>query len=891
MKVLNMAKVNMKQVLLEKGERYAFFAALGLMVIFMVIGVINLSDSPDTDQFVSDVDKNTSRINSAISGAATNPPDLPVYAKKVEVFPSVQMAPLKHLAFDPINPPDMKRTNPIVKAISEIQADFVWVKMPALDIKETEDGKLLIGVVVSKAKADNADKEKQSTFVTELDKRLKRSRPKSRTNPNPMGIMGGAGNNLSAGGGIPPSGMGGGPSGGGPPGMFGNTGGPAGPPLGMGGGPSGGGPPGMFGAGGAVGGIGKGPSGGGPPGMLGNLGMGGKLGLSGSAPPMGIGMHGMGNPAALGGMMPGGNFGNQIDVGERFGIDYIPLEADKLEGKRLAITIYPQRMVIIHAAFPYREQVQEIARALRIKEPGDVLDPKNDAAPIFKGFLIQRQILYPDGRVAAPWHPLNYESYYKDTIFPRALGDQPDNPDLAYVKLPPESEFVMPLPSLEALKGTYPEVHIESIWNTIRAFKDASKPPTVPKAGSRLNKEGSIFNNNKIDQGGIGAQPNSPEFTWGSKKGKGSDTKMGENGAAAAQIKDLPESVLLRLIDNDIIPGRLYQYRMKVLMQNPNWAGEADKNGKYEKNEKFDLVSQRQDAKRMLLGASEEDAQIIEQKFFADVKDEKARADEVRWNLDKKDVATPWVQMNGFVNVPQEEYIFAVDPPLPVPDPKDPKKSASGPTLKPGEGLLQFQKWMPTANIKGFKEPVADWVVADVLAKKGYYLGGDQFVNLPIWSSEFNRYILRKVPADKDAKHKESKRGVVMDPTKPGMRYAVVDVEGGTINRRFGAKTIEEEAATEIMLVDEEGNLYVRETAFDRNLPSHYMPNPNGPYVLHPNGQVSQFDPKAKYEPGIRRAVDREEVWNKWVEETDKASRAVDPDTGTPGGKGPGKFD
>ena len=83
-----------------------------------------------------------------------------------------------------------------------------------------------------------------------------------------------------------------------------------------------------------------------------------------------------------------------------------------------------------------------------------------------------------------------------------------------------------------------------------------------------------------------------------------------------------------------------------------------------------------------------------------------------------------------------------------MPDPKEPKKAISA-ALKPGEGLLQYQKWLPTANIKGFKEPVADWVIADVLAKKGYYLGGEQFVNLPIWSSEFNRYILRKVPAEK----------------------------------------------------------------------------------------------------------------------------------------------
>lgn len=592
------------------------------------------------------------------------------------------------------------------------------------------------------------------------------------------------------------------------------------------------------------------------------------------------------------GFMGGEGFGAQIEVGERLGIEYVPLDPEKLEGKRLALTIYPQRMMIIHGAFPYKEQVQEIARALRIKEPAEIFDPKNDAAPIFKGFLIQRKILYPDYRIAADWHTLNYESHYKDTIYPRTLGDQEDPPELSYVKLPPEAEMVMPLPDLSAMKGRYPEIGLESIRNTIQKASALSKPPALPKSKSRLKGEGGVFGSNKLETGAWGAQPNSPEFTVPGRPGA-KKMGMGFEGESNTEnttvhVAELPEAVLIRLIDNEIIPGRLYQYRMKVLMQNPNWAGPQEK-GEWARKDKFDLVSQRQDAKRMLLGASEEDARIIEQRFFSDIKDEKARAEEVRWNLDKKEAATPWFEMKGVVGVPQEEFFFAIDPPQPTHDPKEPKKTVGGVTLKPGEGLIQIQRWLPTANIKGYREPVADWVVADVLAKRGYYFGGEQFVNLPIWSSEYNRYILRKVPPEKDSKQKETRRGVVMDPTKPGPRYAVIDVEGGTISKRYGSRTIDDESAAEILLVDEDGGLHVRSSARDRNSLLRYMPDPLGPYVIHSGNQVTRYQPNAKYNPEAFRVVDREEVWNKWVEETDMASRKVDPESTGP--VVPKKFD
>jgi hypothetical protein len=869
-----MAKVNVKQVVIEKGERYAFFGAGGLMLLFMIIGLMEMSDSPDTEKFVGEVDQNSQRIKSAMNSPDAKAPDLPSHVTKNVTFPSVRMSELTAFHFDPIAPPDTRRTNPTVKQVAEIEAKFMWAKIPALDIRDI-NGKPHIGVMfVKAAKTENIDKERQGQFIKDLDKRLnrpKRSQPNFGMGMGQFGIMGGPG----------------GPGPGGFQGGMGERGGHAGfGPGGPGSGPGPGGP----GSGPGPGGPGAGPGPGGPGGPGSGM-MGGRFGIAGG--------EGGGFDGRAGGFghMPGpmgGMGGSEIEIGERLGVEYIPLDPEKIADKRLALTIYPQRMVIIHAAFPYKEQVKEFARALRFKDEAEIFDPRNDAAPIFKGFLIQRRVLYLDQRVAADWHDLNYESHYRETIYPRSLGDHEDPWELSYVKLPVEADMVMPLPDLSGMKGTYPEITLESIQKTIQKGKDLNKPPAIPKSLSKQKGEGSIFGNNKLSQEAFGTnQPTSPEMTLpkGGRKGTGMSPEgmgMGTNPATVA-VAELPDAVLMRLIDNDIIPGRLYQYRMKVLMQNPNWAGPQDDKGNWTVKDKFELVSHRQDAKRMLLGASEEDARAIEQRFFGDIKDEKARLEEVRWNTDKKDAATPWQEMKGFVRVPQEDFFFAIDPSVPMPDPNDPKKTV-GVKLEPGQGLLQVQRWLPTANIKGYREPVADWVVADVVARRGYYLGGEQFVNLPIWSSEFNRYVLRKVPADKDAKHKEGRRGVVMDPTKPGPRYAVVDIEGGTIRKRF-TRQIDDESATEILLVDEDGRLYVRSSARDRSSLNRYMKDPNGPYVVHNGGVVTRYQQGAKYGADAERVLDREEVWNKWVEETDKASRVFDPESA--GGVNPmkGKFD
>ncbi len=126
------------------------------------------------------------------------------------------------------------------------------------------------------------------------------------------------------------------------------------------------------------------------------------------------------------------------------------------------------------------------------------------------------------------------------------------------------------------------------------------------------------------------------------------------------------------------------------------------------------------------------------------------------------------------VMFPPESFFYATEPP-----PVDPKEKKNLHELKPGQGVLQFQRWMPFVKIGTSDEPVGDWVVADVVVTRGQLVGGKQFVSLPLWSSQYNRYMLRETAELKLKSKEPAKRGVMMDPTSTLPTMLAVEVEGG----------------------------------------------------------------------------------------------------------------
>ena len=132
------------------------------------------------------------------------------------------------------------------------------------------------------------------------------------------------------------------------------------------------------------------------------------------------------------------------------------------------------------------------------------------------------------------------------------------------------------------------------------------------------------------------------------------------------------------------------------------------------------------------------------------------------------------------------------------------------------------------------------------MATRGTYLGGKQLVNLPIWSSQFNRFILREAPPEKGKT--TPRRGVFIDPTKPGPTLVVADVEGGLRENRplSRSSSYTEETAAEVLLLGENGSLQVRSSYADRS------------------------------DAGRN---ERETAWKNWIEKTEKDTESLVPNT------------
>ena len=570
--------------------------------------------------------------------------------------PPVTVAAPAPLFFDPIDLPDTRRINPSVLGVSDIQADFLWGRILAYDILQTELGVPKIGVLSHRpAKPDVLDKDNVSQFFKEIARRQplpKRPMP----NRGPLGM----------------------------------------PPMGI------------------------------PPGPMG--------------------------PAVEPGLT--------VPTSGRFGVEYVPLDPEKLDGKRLALTLNPQRMVMVQAAFPLKAQLEETARALRLSQLSDVLTTVG-ASPAFRGFVVERQRVERNGK-AGNWEPLDVNEQYAQTICSRKLADLDESPDLQSVMLPPEHELTMPLPRL--FEDKYPDVRVPAIRAAIQKFKDRNQPPVSFKAPANLQGRGNLFKPVKLNPVAVFGQPNASLF------GSLPPRKDAPIAADPKSLDEVPAAVLVRFIDNSVEPGTGYRYRIKVRMQNPNWVGPRE-GGRVADPAAYERVARRADA----------DIEIIE---------------------------SPFVEMNQIIVTPRESQAFAVDPP-----PTELKGKTPPIKLRTGEGFIQIQRWLPYVKINGYFEPVGNWIAPNVIAAPGRALGGQQFIPLPIWSSQVNNYLLPEAPADRFSKG--TRYGVLADPTQPGPNATVVAVEGGLVRARFPSRTIEDETATEILLLDEDGTMRVLRSTVD----------------------------------------------------------------------------
>ncbi|MBA2225390.1 MAG: hypothetical protein N3E46_03665 [Gemmataceae bacterium] len=792
-------KMDPKQLLLNKGEYLALGIGGFALLVLLILGVMTLAQTEDPQKIAKDLTQKATSLRSRINdpNAQPTPQDLeavqvPDWVEKGMVFKpaDVRDFPVHTPLFDTVAKPDPRKERPFVVPIRQYQVDLFRGAMYSYDIiTDPSTGKSLIGVM-SEKKAGSHDKSKAKDIARLLASRG-RVKPKKDA-PQPKQPGGGFG-----------------PPGFGPPGFP-----PMGGPPGL---PPGSGPPGL-------------PPGGGPPGL----------------PPGGPGDE-------IGGYNPYGSMGGRYDTSaqrvEKV-LEYIPLEEGTLndalsKGKVPAMTVMPLRAIIVHAEVPLKLQREEFKRALRLKDISEAAR----YGPVYDGFVVQRRITQinpKDGKVIVrqDWADYDFEKLYMEIIWPRKLADHIEEGYIAYF-VRYDMALALPLPQIVEELGTYPEVRLPSIVETIQKLQKADEKPVQasetlkrlqgtatrrdlykPETGrstgaATLYGSGFTGPGTPDDAAGgtgfppppVGPQPPFPPA--GGPMGPPGAGLPGAGGYDPSQFyAGMPKKVeiehlLLRFIDVDVQPGFTYEYRIRLRLRNPNFNRPND-------------VANPADAK----------VEFLE---------------------------SPWTTLDRPITVPPESFLFAGD----VSDYRKRIDEEYGKDrnvrelrellqVKESQAVVELATWMEQVRTDsgGKREPVGAWVLAEIPTGRGEYIGRKHYIKLPLWSSVAQAYVLREIP-DK------------VIPTRPGQKEAsqpkgwmvefstpaiLVDFEGGIFRGRVGNKDVNEEAANEMLVLRADGKLEVRKSQIDQNDP-------------------------------VRKKI--AEMWNKWVKAAEK--RQVDEGS-TPGG-------
>lgn len=500
---------------------------------------------------------------------------------------------------------------------------------------------------------------------------------------------------------------------------------------------------------------------------------------------------GMGGPPSAG-VNPFGQAAEGFNAnGQRMekALKYVPLEEiDKAveAGELPAMTVIPLRMVIINAEVPYKKQVEEIKRALRLPS----YEEAQRWGPLYDGYEIQRRVsrVLPGGKTELfqDWSDYNYEDKYVELINARKLADHFEDGYLSHF-LRYDMALALPLPKLVDELGTYPNIKLESINATIKKMRDAStKQQTPSELMTRLTSRPPRASLYQPQDGGVAGAIFSPEQVGGPQitppkggvppkglftPGSGGFPKPGEvaNQEAAPPIEI--EQLLLRFIDVDVKPGYTYEYRVRLRMINPN----------------YEMV------KEVAIPA------------YAKV----------------KEIKSPWAQIADAITVPAESHLFAIDPAAYRKKVEEEygkeRELKERLQARDNQVVIEMASWLEQVRTDagGSREPVGAWVVADMPVGRGEYVGRKQYIKLPLWSSKDNQYVLREV-ADKTIVGKKDvalPRGWLVDFTT---KSVLVDFEGGkVVTRSPSGKSVTEDAATEMLIVRPDGKLFVKSSVQD----------------------------------------------------------------------------
>ncbi len=629
------------------------------------------------------------------------------------------------------------------------------------------------------------------------------------------------------------SGGGFGPGGIGPGGEKGGGGGRGGGLGGLYGGGRGG--RGGFGGFGGMGGLGgSAPGGGEGPG-----GMGGMLG-------------GRGGMGGMGGMLTG--FGDTM----KKDIPTMWVEAEKAlnAGYRWVDRLIPQRMAIIGASFPYKRELEEFQAKLRMYSTDEVLseavlEPDEDnpgqqiQMPAFRflGVDVERQTLDADGKVVETKRiPLKETLGYLLGLNGKRFEDE--DPRLADVSFPglyvglfkqhdggayPKIEDKLPrlketLDKLDPTKkkkvAKPTDLFGKNKWDPFnpndrgdnqtaggmfggRGGEDA--PGGVPGPGGSGIKGGGLggmrggFGAGGM-RGGFGGIPPGRGGLGGGFPGEGPGSRFpggnpgDPNDPSYADQEYVPDYCLIRVIDVTIEPGKIYQYRIRVRMANPN--------------------------------AGRKTNEVASPSYAS-----------------PKPLESDWFTIPEKVYVPPDVHFYAVDQKdLDQKDPdlqKDPTRRDPRPykgihanaSPRPDQTILQVHKWLSSIPLPGSRDqvPIGDWSIAErTFVYRGEYAGTEEKVEVPFWKASVDSFAFVADPKSKGLKIKEPIEVSFRDEDpKTKTQTILLDFTGTTASYEKAVQrkedddkaprgqTITDKIANEVLLLSHDGQLLVHDSVKD----------------------------------------------------------------------------
>jgi hypothetical protein len=750
----NKSGLNVKQLLLQKGERIGLGAAAGLLVVFLVLGGIKAASSASPSGYTTDIDGKIRTAESKIQTGGGSPPELDAVVTSTDPrVPHIDFTryPTPNEYFNGLGVEMAKRLNPKILPVSEAKAEVIHGSTGQLDIFEGPDGKLMVLVVVNR-KPSAMDQRRIKELV---DKKIQRRdqffKSLMRQAGLPVGQPGTQPGTLPGGlpgarGGFPGGAPGGGFPGGGPP---------------MGGAPTGGGK------------FGRGEGG------------------------------GMGGPGGM------GQQGEDTEVQ--------PIELDKLQvdQARLAEALRPLRMVVVTGSVPYKAQVEEYQRALR-KQYAEELQATNEL-PWYHSYNVERQVLSADGQqVLQDWTKLDLKATLGE-LFAKAFELEDDYHDYKAVKDDPKlasfipyvvpdemHELVVPRPKL--VRGQYGDIDLKTIEVALKKLQEQGGVVELrSQLKQKLENAGDLIfsRGGGQQQGGFGGPEGMPGGVPGPGMpggGLGGKFQPGTGGipgrgtppggipgrfvppgglpsgvpggvmpggvpgaiAGMQQQQQSPEEAwLMRFLDVTVRPGYCYKYRVQLKAHNPNF---------------------------------KKPVQTLAYPRLAE----------------EEDLKSAWFELPDLVRVPAEEYIYAA-----AKDESKGRVTEKVPTGNQDETYVQMHRWFEHARPEGasWETPLGEWMIADLKAVRGQLIGETVRIKLPAWSMTHAMFQFRE-----NAKSGPQRSSIYINRVskaepvwlvdfKPSTETLVVDFEGGNGPYVGPRRTVYDTAAVEMLLLTDDGKL------------------------------------------------------------------------------------